>query len=156
MKGAQGAFRDRFGQYLVGAVIHYSGRNIPGARMIFFNDTAAKLITRMVTNYIGDAGFVTRIGWIFTRNPEAEPSQEEFQFPKFDVEYLNKVPYMKGKACTIHPAEGDTVIAKGYVTDKYINDQGEHIIDLVCWGETLDRRIVEVVPAAAKLPSKGG
>jgi hypothetical protein len=156
MKGAHGVFRDRFGQYLVGVAAMNGGMNVPGERATCFNDTCAKLITRMVTNYVGDAGFVTRIGWIFTRNPKMLPSEEEFQFPKFDIEYFNKVPYMKGKACTIHPFETDTVIAKGYVTDKYINDRGEHIIDLVCWGETLDRRIVEVVPAAAKLPSKGG
>lgn len=66
---------------------------------------------------------------------------------------MDKVPYMKGKGCTVYGSEGDTVIAKDYVTDKYINDRGEHIIDLTCWGETLDNRIIQVV-AAAKLPSK--
>jgi hypothetical protein len=72
-------------------------------------------------------------------------------------EYMDKVPYMKGKGCTEHGGEGDTVIGKGYVTDKYINDRGEGIIDLVCWGETLDEgKIVEVCPASARLPLKTG
>ncbi len=142
-------FRDRYGQYLDLTALHYGGRNIPGARALFYNNTAAQFIARMITNYIGDAGFVTRIGWVF------QQFFKHMQYPREGGEYLDKVPYMKGKACTVHPSEGDTVIAKGYVTDKYINDRGEHIIDLVCWGETLDRRIVQVVPAAAKLPSKG-
>lgn len=52
---------------------------------------------------------------------------------------------------------GDTVIGKGYVTDKYINDKGEDIIDLVCWAETPDKgKIIEVCPAAAKPPLKKG
>jgi hypothetical protein len=63
---------------------------------------------------------------------------------------------MKGKTCTVHPSEGDTVIGKGYVTDKYINDRGEHTIDLTCWAETLDDRIIQVVGISAKLPSKKG
>ena len=124
--------------------------NIPGSRTIFYNDTAAKDITRLVTNYIGDAGFVTRIGWMF------QQMYKEMRYPREGGEYLDKVPYMKGKGLTVHGMETDTAIGRGYVTDKYVNDKGEHCIDLVCWAETLDKRIIEVVPASARLPSKGG
>jgi hypothetical protein len=109
------------------------------------------VITRLVTNYIGDSGFVTRIGWEF------QQLTKEMQLERPGGEYMDKVPYMKGKGCTEHGGEGDTVIGKGYVTDKYINDRGEGIIDLVCWGETLDEgKIVEVCPASARLPLKTG
>jgi hypothetical protein len=117
--------------------------------MLFYNDTGTKHITRMVTNYIGDAGFVTRVCWVFRQ------LFEDMIIENAGSEVLDKVPYMKGKGCTRHGTEGDTVIAKGCVTDKYINDRGEHTIDLACWGETLDGDIVQVVAASAKLPSKG-
>lgn len=143
-------FRDRFGNYLFGVAGMYGGRNIPGARALMYNSTSAFLTTRLVTNYIGDAGLVTRIGWMF------QQTQPHMRYEQEGGEYLDKVPYMKGKACTHHPTEGDTVISKGYVTNKYKNDKGEGIIDLVCWAETLDDRIIEVVPAAARLPLKKG
>jgi len=147
-KGTRTLFRDQYGQYLFETSIHFGGRNIPGARMVFFNDTACKHIVRMVTNYIGDAGFVTRVCWRFKQ------LFKEMWEDRPGGEILDKVPYMKGKGCTRHGAEGDTVIAKGYVTDKYINERGEHIIDLACWAETLDSEIVQVVAASARLPSR--
>jgi hypothetical protein len=63
---------------------------------------------------------------------------------------------MRGKECTVHGSEGDTVIAKGYVTDKYVDKKGNHIVDMTCWGETLDNRIIQIVAASVKLPSKKG
>jgi hypothetical protein len=143
-------FRDRYGIYLDERAIHYGGRNIPGSRMVFYNNTASNHITRMITNYIGDKGFVTRIRWYFKQ------LFREMQVERPGGEYLDKVPYMKGKQCTVHGSEGDTVIAKGYVTDKYIDKKGNHIIDMTCWGETLDNRIIQIVAASVKLPSKKG
>lgn len=150
MRGAANLFRDQYGQYLGTIARHYGGMNIPGARAILYNNHAAQEITRMVTNYVSDAGFVTRIGWMF------QQMYKDMRYPREGGEYLDQVPYMKGKGCTVHGMEADTVIGRGYVTNKYVNDRGEHIIDLVCWGETLDERIIQVVPAAAKLPSKNG
>jgi hypothetical protein len=143
-------FRDRYGQYLGMGSAHYGGKNVPGARAIFYNDTAAKHMTRAITNYIGDAGPVTRIRWIFYK------IFEEMRIERPGGEYLDKVPYMKGKEVNRHGSEGDTVIGKSYVTDKYINDRGEHTIDLTCWGETLDSDIVTVIAASVKLPSRKG
>lgn len=143
-------FRDRYGIYLDERAMHYGGRNIPGSRMVFYNNTASNHITRMITNYIGDQGFVTRICWYFKQ------LFREMQVERPGGEHLDKVPYMKGKQCTVHGSEGDTVIAKGYVTDKYIDKKGHHIIDMTCWGETLDNRIIQIVAASARLPSKKG
>jgi hypothetical protein len=143
-------FRDQYGQYLNETAIHYGGRNIPGSRMVFYNNTACQHIIRMITNYIGDAGLVTRVRWIFKQ------LFPEMQLPRPGGEFLDLVPSMEGKECTVHGSEGDTVIAKGYVTQKYINERGENTIDLTCWGETLDNRIIQVVAASAKLPSKKG
>lgn len=144
-------FRDRYGIYMNIAAIHHGSRNIPNARAVFYNHTAANHMTRMVTNYIGDSGLVTRVCWKF-KQLFKEMQVERFQ----GGDILDKVPYMKGKTCTVHPSEGDTIIAKGYVTDKYINERGEHTIDISAWAETLDNRIIEVVAYSAKLPSRQG
>lgn len=144
-------FRDRYGIYMNIAAIHHGSRNIPNSRAVFYNHTAANHMTRMVTNYIGDAGLVTRVCWKF-KQLFKEMQVERFQ----GGDILDKVPYMKGKTCTVHPSEGDTIIAKGYVTDKYINERGEHTIDISAWAETLDNRIIEVVAYSAKLPSRQG
>jgi hypothetical protein len=142
-------FRDRYGIYMNLAAIHHGSRNIPNARAVFYNHTAANHMTRMVTNYIGDAGLVTRVRWRFKQ------LFKEMQLDRFQGgDILDKVPYMEGKMCTVHPSEGDTIIAKGYVTDKYINTRGEHTIDISAWAETLDNRIIEVVEYSAKLPSR--
>jgi hypothetical protein len=144
-------FRDRYGIYYGIASMHHGSRNIPNARAVFYNHTAALFMTRMITNYIGDAGLVTRLCWRFKQ------LFNEMQWPPFQGgDILDKVPYMKGKMCDIHPSEGDTVIAKGYVTDKYINERGEHTIDISTWAETLDERIIEAVEYSVKLPSKKG
>jgi hypothetical protein len=144
-------FRDRFGIYLPETAMHYGGRNIPGSRAVFYNHTAANHVMRTVTNFIGDAGLVTRFSWYFKQLfKEMQVSRL-----KAGAEHLDKVPRMKGKECTVHGSEGDTIIGKAYVTNKYKNDGG-CFIDLTCWGETLDGRIIQIVAASAKLPSKKG
>jgi hypothetical protein len=144
-------FRDRYGIFMNIAAIHHGSRNITNSRAVFYNHTAALHMTGMVTNYIGDAGLVTRVCWRFKQ------LFNEMQLERFQGgDILDKVPYMKGKMCTVHPSEGDTIIAKGYVTDKHINDRGEYTIDISAWAKTLDERIIEVVASSAKLPSRKG
>lgn len=142
-------FRDKRGNYYFDTGIHYSNRNIDGAPMVFFNDTAAMHCARLVTNYIGDQGFMTRFYWIF------KPFFKEMQVQRDGAEFLDKVPYMKGRGCEKHGSDGDTAICKGYVTDKYVDEKGDHIIDLTVWAENLDGQIIQVCGFSAKLPSKG-
>jgi hypothetical protein len=145
-------YRDRYGIYLPDTALHYGSRNIPGARSVFFNGTHANHLIRMVTNYIGDAGLITR------KCHRLKAFFREMQLAGYaGRDELELVPHMKGKECTVHGSEGDTIIARGYVTKKYKNDKGEGIIDIACWAETLDKgRIVGVVGASAKLPLKKG
>ena len=82
----------------------------------------------------------------------------ELQVPGYaGLDEMELVPHMKGKECTVHGGEGDTLITRGYVTKKYKNEKGEGIIDIACWAETLDPgRIVGIVGASAKLPLRKG
>jgi hypothetical protein len=142
-------FRDKFGIFLPETAMHYGGRNIPGGRAVLYNHTAATHIMRLVTNYIGDAGLVTRFKWTFKQ------LFKEMQVEKFQGgEFMDLVPSMKGRTCDVHPAEGDTIIGKGSVTKKYKNEKGEGIIDITVWAETFDKKIIQIVAASAKLPLK--
>lgn len=147
-------YRDRFGIYLEETALHYGARNMldPNARMILFNGTAANHLIRMVTNYIGDAGVVTR------KCHRIKAFARELQVPGYaGLDEMEPVPSMKGRECTVHGGEGDTIITRGYVTKKYKNEKGEGIIDIACWAETFDPgRIIGIVGASAKLPLKKG
>ena len=49
----------------------------------------------------------------------------------------------------------ESAINHGYVTDKYINDAGEHLVDLTCWAETWDHKLTQVIGTSVVLPSRG-
>ncbi len=143
-------FRDINGNYLFETAIHLGGRNVPGARMVFFNDTAAHHVARAVTNFIGDQGYVCRYAWRFY------PFYREMRnYKPHDYDLICQVvPGYENRPLNRHGAEGDTVIGKAYVYDKYIDGAGRHIIKLCGWGETLDGDIIEVCPMEAVLPSR--
>ncbi len=138
---------DPLGQKLHGLARHYNDCHLPNSGALFYNHTARNFVIRMVTNWIGDAGFVTKYGWRFCN----------VQAPIFDptsgADLLAKVPSMAGRYCDRHGIEGDTAICKGYVTDKYKNEHG-CFIDLVCWAEDFKQRILQVCPFTVRLPSR--
>ncbi len=140
--------KDAYGQYLHMIARHYSYCRNPKSRAVFFNFTGRNFILRMVSNWMGDDGFIRRFNWrfqnLFKCMSDNRPGEE----------YLNLVPYMKGKYVNRHGMEGDTPVCKGYVTDKYIKD-GEHLVDMTCWAETLDKDIIQVVFCTVKLPTRG-
>lgn len=144
-------FRDQNGNYLFETAIHLGSRNVPGARMVFFNDTAAHHVARAVTNFIGDQGYVSRYAWRFY------PFYREMRnYKPHDYDLICQVvPGYENRPLNRHGAEGDTVIGKAYIYDKYVDDAGRHIIKICGWGETLDGDIIEVCPMEAVLPSKG-
>jgi hypothetical protein len=141
-------YRDQYGQYLDQTALHYGGRNIPGSRAMFYNHNAALLLTRVVTNFIGNDGYLSRLQW------ELFPFSRELQTETVGAATLNKVPYMKGRFSNRHGGEGDTVIGHGYVTGKRVDDAGRHVVEFAVWGETLDGDIIQVCEIEAVLPSK--
>jgi hypothetical protein len=69
------------------------------------------------------------------------------------VNFLDKVPYMKGKSVNAHGLTNDLAIVKSYVYDKYFKD-GDYYVDLAWWVESIDGYIWEAGGATVKLPSK--
>ena len=141
-------FRDQWGEYLDETALHFGGRNIPGARGVFYNDTAARLIARVLTNFVGTKGRVSRFGWQFY------PFFEELRQWPICGEEFNKVPGMEGRCCDRHGSQGDTVIGRAVVTDKYVNAQGEHCCEVMLWGEDLEGNIIQGCPSEIVLPSR--
>lgn len=136
---------DSFGQKLPFLARHYSYCRNAQARAVFYNFTARNFILRMITNWIGDAGFLCGFKWrfqnLFSCMSGNEPGKE----------FLSKVPAMSGKYVNRHGMEGDTAICKGEVTEHYERD-GRYYITITCWAETLDGDVIQVVDATVELP----
>lgn len=49
---------------------------------------------------------------------------------------------------------GDTFFARGRVTKKYINDEGEHLVDFDIWDESIRGYIANIATATVVLPSR--
>jgi hypothetical protein len=141
-------FQDRFGSFLDETALHYSGRNIPGSRMAFYNNTAADVIYRTVTNWMGNYGRVTKYAWRFF------PFFKEMIMLPLCADEFNKVPGYEGRDCDRHGSEGDIVIGNAAVIGKYVNELGEHIVQIMCWGENFDGAIIQGCPMEVALPSK--
>ena len=142
-------YRDHLGNYLFETSIHLGTRNHPQGRMVWYNDTGAKTIYRTITNFIGNKGRVSKFSWRFF------PFFKEMQGPTDATEMFNKVPGMEGRDCERHGSEGDTCIGRAVVTDKYVNDRGEHCVEIALWAETLDGEIVQACASEAVLPARG-
>ena len=150
-EGLKTMFRDGNGNYLFETSLHLGNRNIPNGRMVWFNDTGARNVARTVTNWIGDAGYVSRFCWRFF------PFFKEMRtWQPYDYNLICEVvPGYENRPLNRHGSEGDTCIGKAYIYDKYIDENGRHCIRICAWGETLDGDIVQVCPMEAVLPSRG-
>ena len=137
-----------------------SGGKPSGDRAVLQNAVLPKFAAGMFCNWMGDEGWLEKIGWVIipkTRYPESviPPVPEDLYPSLFDDKYpyLDKVPYMKGCCAFWHALEGDLFIFRAYVMDKYKKD-GEYFVDFIWWCQTLDKYLVEEGFATVKLPKK--
>ena len=112
--------------------------------------------TRILTNWCGDEGFVTKLGWRFVNDAPKDEQFNHFPAGFYRPTELLKVPYMQDRYANIHGFGDDAFITRGYVYDKYIGEDGGHYVDLICWCEDLDGNIGQEIPATVKLPSRSG
>ena len=147
--------RDELGMLYHDWAQHYCDRNHPGSRPVFYNHTARNHVIRMLTNWIGDDGMVSRIGWRLISEREKQDRCNMFPESYDRPSVLLKVPYLKeaGKYLNVHGMVNDLVISRGYVYDKYIKD-GRHYVELACWCENLEGDIMQECPATVILPSR--
>lgn len=146
--GAYVALED--GTYRSGFSMHFSGE-----RPEFYNVTGRNHIVRMVTNWCGDAGFVSKVGWRMVNDMPPEDQFNHFPENYFRPSCLLKVPYLKenSKFLNTHGKCPDCAICKGYVTDKYIRDN-QYFVELACWCEDMDGNIHTESSVEVKLPPR--
>lgn len=125
-----------------------------GSVAYLYNFHAKCLGSRILTNWCGDRGFVTRLGWRFVNDAPKEEQFNHFPADFYRPTELLKVPYMKDRFCNIHGYGDDAFITRGYVYDKYIGEDGGHYVDLICWCEDFDGNIGQEIPATVRLPSR--
>jgi hypothetical protein len=82
--------------------------------------TIEHLLGRLITNWMGDDGFLRKFNWL--------------------------------KLC--NTAIGDTAFGRGKVVNKYIDRNGEHLVDLDVWMETNRGYVSNVGPATVSLLSR--
>lgn len=105
-------------------------------------------VLRMLTNYIGDDGWIYNIRWWQPNHHiEIETGEEEV------AELFANVPSLKGKPCDMVGSMGEDFIGRGYVYKKYIDGEA-HKIDMVCWLEGFDGKVNNPMHVTVILPSK--
>jgi hypothetical protein len=107
----------------------------------------------MLTNWCGDDGFISKIGWRFVNDLPAELQAETFPADFYRPSVLLKVPRLKGRFLNTHGVSPDAFKVYGYVYDKFEKD-GEYFVELACWCEDFDGNIAQECPATVKLPSR--
>jgi acyl dehydratase len=129
--------------------IHQDGAR----RSPLVNYMGRDLAIRHLSNWMGDRGWLQNIRWSIM-DPRAHaaygitvPSNPRAEH------YLDKVPFMRGKFVSEHGLTQDMAITRSYVTGKYVRD-GQFMVDLVWWIETIDGKIWLEGGATVRLPSR--
>lgn len=137
--------------YLSMGVGHLDEGRDPNKRAAFYNFMPTNHVITMLENWMGECGTLKGISWrIMNELPGYEGKIPEWPEPN---SYIGKVPYLKDKKINIHGLVGDLCLNKSYVAGKYEKD-GEYIVELVWWCETIDGLIYQEGEAAVALPAR--
>lgn len=130
---------------------HLEDGYVPNHRPAFYNHMPIFYVCRAFQNWIGNAAKLDTVAWRIMNNlPGYENDIREF--PEEDS-YIGLVPELAGKKIDTHGMAGDLIWIKTYVADKY-QQNGENIVKVVYWIQTIDEEIYEEGYVLVKLPSK--
>ncbi|OFW56671.1 MAG: hypothetical protein A2133_05995 [Actinobacteria bacterium RBG_16_64_13] len=122
-------------------------------RAVLINFLGRDLAVRHVNNWMGHNGWLQSIRWgIMPPEAMAAAGKPVPANPWLEA-FLEKVPHMRGKTCTVHGLTGDLALVKSYVYDKYHCD-GAFYVELAWWIETIEGDIWLNGGATVKLPSR--
>ena len=128
-------------------------KQVEDERAILINYLARDIAIRHINNWMGDHGWLQNIRWgIMPVEALADVGMAVPRHPTAAT-FLDKVPGMEGKYANAHGMTTDLAIVKSYVYDKYYRN-GEPMIDLAVWVESIDGYIWWEGGATVKLPSK--
>ena len=109
-------------------------------RTHFLNFVGRNFCRRLATNWMGDDGMIRKMGWRMVNDYPKEQQFDHFPEGHFRESWLLKVPYLKeaGRFTNTHGTGPDCALVHGYVTDKWVEDNGDHLVMLTCtthgWG----------------------
>lgn len=135
-----GLKQDEYGVYHLMVEGHFSEAGMGGSMPIHYMAFGRSLMARLITSWIGDDGWLSKFSW---RNGNLAN------------DIIAQVPSLQGKTVTGHGKVSDVLIAKAYVTKKYVEND-EHKIDLVVWTEDIGGTLCQAANATVILPSKSG
>ena len=138
MDQLNGLTKDEYGVYHLMIEGHFSEAGMGGSMPIHFMAFGRSLMARLVTNWIGDDGWLAKFSW---RNGDLAD------------QIIAAVPSLQGKSITGHGKVSDVLIAKGYVARKYV-DGDDHKVDLVVWTEDIEKTLCQAANATVILPSR--
>lgn len=141
---------DDRGENFSEAEIHQKKDNQRG---VLLNYVGRDIAVRHVNAWMGDHGWLKTIRWEIMSKELMAMYDKQVPLAPYAKNFMKKVPYMCDKELTAHPLTEDLAIVKSYVTDKYI-ENGEHLVELTWWIETIDHYIFCDGQAIVKLPSK--
>lgn len=126
-------------------------------RSIIMNFHARDMACRMMTNWMGDHGWISNVKWRIMRKT---PGYDTPEYPDNPKSFVADVPVSADPNLENwydnqqHGLEYDFIISKGYVTDKFI-ENGEHYVKLAWWVSRLFGKVYEEGEAIIRLPSRG-
>lgn len=124
-------------------------------RFMFINFMGRDFALRHLNNFIGDHGKLIDIQWgIMSPDSMRSRGFEVLASPNA-VDFLDVVPFKKGRPITEHGMERDVMWVKSYVFDKYCAD-GKHYVRLAWWIDTILGETFESGRATVQLPSRNG
>ena len=122
-------------------------------RAVLLNYVGRDIAVRHINNWMGDHGWLKTISWEIMTPELMAMYNKPVPKTSYIKNYMQKVPEMCNKILDAHPLTEDLAIVKSVVTDKYI-ENGEHLVELTWWIETIDHYIYCDGLAVVKLPSK--
>ncbi len=121
-------------------------------RGIFINFAGRDFAIRHINNYMGDHGWLKEIGWGIMTNL-SDYGYADLPMNPEAPNYVDLAPCMKGRHLNAHGLQHDVMIIRSQVYDKLVKD-GEYLVKLAFWMETLDGYVYEHGAATIRLPHR--
>lgn len=140
---------DERGENFSESEIHAKGTD----REVLMNYVGRDIALRHINNWMGDHGWLKTIRWEIMSPELMNLYGKEVPAAHYVQNFMQKIPYMKDKILDAHPLSDDIALVHSYVTDKYVLN-GEHLVELTWWAETIDHYIMIDGVAIVRLPSR--
>ena len=123
-------------------------------REVLMNYVMRDISLRHINNWMGDHGWLKTIRWEIMSPELMKLYGKEVPAAPYIKNFMRKIPYMREKILDAHPLSDDIALVHSCVTDKYVQN-GEFLVELTWWAETIDHYIPIDGQAIVRLPSRG-